>query len=134
MREEYHFRSEHLFECECGKRNGFWPWVGSARAAHHRESPARDGIKNGQSWVYVKLYVEVSDGEDNGLRGRGHISSDGRMEVRFSHNADRLRRGEWQANGDVVWDVSGLVWTYASEEEQRWSVLGVTWEHDAAAD
>jgi len=96
--------------------------------------PRAGWYKNGQSWVYVKLYVEVSDGEDHGLRGRGHISSDGRMEVRFSHNADRLRRGEWQANGDVVWDGSLKVWTYASEEEQRWSVLGVTWEHDAAAD
>ena len=56
-----------------------------------------DGPKN---WVYVKPIVEISDGQPNGLRATGRIAPDGRMEVRFSHNADRLRRGEVQSNGD----------------------------------
>ena len=81
----------------------------------------------------MKLNVEISDDVQNGLRGAGGIASDGRMEVRFWHNADRLRRGEVQANGDVVWDGSSKVWTYADEQEQRWSVPRADRQHDAAA-
>ena len=70
--------------------------------------PREGWYKHGQcddgGWVYVRVYVEICDGEPNGLRGTGKIASDGRMEVRFSHNVEIFRRCEWQANGDVVWD------------------------------
>ena len=73
-------------------------------------------------WVHVRLIVAISDGEEEGLRGRGEIATDGRMAVRFSNNPRRLRSGVCQEDGSVVWDESSKRWPYASEREQRWSV------------
>ena len=67
----------------------------------------------------MEFIVVISSDEKDGLRGRGIIDAQGRIEVSFSNNDRRLRYGTLNEDGNIKWDGRGQTWMW-KQRHQRW--------------
>ena len=114
----------HNTTARCGRASHGWRLsVENISARSPCGLVCRHSSRRDDELVYVEFIVVISSDEKGGLRGRGSIDADGRMRERFSNNVHRRRYGNFQPDGNIMWDDVGQSWTYGISDGNAGQLL-----------